>query len=152
MCSSKASASVANQARMRRHLTVTVAVAAAQVLAAAGARAQAPGTRPDVPRLTLTDAIQRALTQNPRVLVQLEELERAQAQVRQVRAAALPTLTGNGVYTRIDGPRVLTADNMPPQTLQGADAFTANISARAPLLAPQAWVQWSHARGNVRVS
>lgn len=111
----------------------------------------------DMPRLTLKQAIDRALLHNPAVLQQVEELRRAEAQVVQTRAAALPTLTGNGVYTRIDGARVLVtpATATQPETttvLQGADAVTANITAALPILAPQRWVQWAHARGNANVS
>ncbi|MCU1282134.1 MAG: outer rane efflux protein [bacterium] len=113
--------------------------------------------RAEPPRLTLKQAIDRALTQNPQVLQQVEELRRAQALAVQQRAGVLPTLTGNGVYTRIDNARTLTtpAMNGQPETtqvLQGADAVTANVVASVPLIAPQRWVQWSHARGNARVS
>jgi outer membrane protein TolC len=105
-------------------------------------------------RLTLKQAIDCALTRNPRVLEQLEELSRADAQVEEVRAGAFPTLVGNGLYTRIDGPRVIAAPGMamPPQTLQGADAVTANITATLPLVAPQRWVQWAHARAGAKVA
>jgi outer membrane protein TolC len=111
----------------------------------------------DTPKLTLKQAIERALTQNPRVLAQVEELRRAEAQTIQVRAAALPTLYGNGLYTRIDNERTLTSpatDTQPATTtvLQGADAVSANVTAAVPLLAPRAWVQWAHARGNARVN
>jgi outer membrane protein TolC len=108
-------------------------------------------------RLSLQQAIARALGNNPRVLAQLEELARAQAQVAEVRAAALPTVTVNGLYTRIDSARTLTTpamNGMPAMTttLQGADAATANLTATLPLVAPLRWVQWAHARGNARVS
>jgi outer membrane protein len=111
----------------------------------------------DAPKLTLKQAIERALTQNPNVLQQVEELRRAEAQVIETRAASLPTLTGNATYTRIDSARTLTtpAMNGQPATtteLQGADGIGANVTVGVPLIAPRSWVQWSHARGNARVS
>jgi outer membrane protein TolC len=111
----------------------------------------------ELPRLTLKDAINRALNLNPAVLVQQQEQARAESQVAQVRASALPTLTGNGIYTRIDGPRTLTTPAMngmaeTTSTLQGADAINANITLALPLLAAQRWVQWAQARANAKVA
>jgi outer membrane protein TolC len=111
----------------------------------------------EAPKLTLKQAIERALTQNPNVLQQVEELRRAEAQVIETRAASLPTLTGNGLYTRIDNARTIVTAPMNGQpamteVLQGADAIGANITVGVPLIAPKSWVQWSHARGNARVS
>ncbi|MGZ3405128.1 MAG: TolC family protein [Polyangia bacterium] len=131
-----------------RSLAIALAVAAGGVAHA------------DPPKLTLKQAIERALTQNPSVLAQVEELHRAEALTIQVRAGSLPTLTGNGVYTRIDNARTLTSPATPgpppmPETttvLQSADALSANLTLGVPLVAPRNWVQWSHARGNARVS
>ncbi len=124
----------------------------AALLCLAAAAHAAPAEPPrQLTSLTLKQAIGRALTLNPRVLQQIEELYRAEAQVEEVRATALPTLNGNGLYTRIDGARVFTSaasGSMPAmtETLQGTDAVSANLVAAVPLLAPRRWVQWAHAR------
>jgi outer membrane protein TolC len=113
------------------------------------------GTAGAQERLSLQQAIDRALHHNPRVLEQLEVLAQSRAQIEQVRAASLPTLTANGLYTRIDAPRTLTSTDQGVTTttvVQGADAASANLTAAAPLIAPQRWVQWSHARGNAAVN
>ena len=124
-------------------------VVVALVGAVGAAQAEVAPPPADVPRLTLRDAIARAIEHNPRVLSQLEELHRSQAQIEEVRAAALPTLTGNGVYTRIDAPRTTGPGGV---VIQGADSVNANIAATVPLLAPRAWVQWSQARASAQVS
>jgi outer membrane protein TolC len=129
--------------------------AAAAVALALLVASSAPAA--ELSKLTLREAIAQALARNPTVLVQLEEAARADAQVRQVRAAALPTLTGNGLYTRIDGPRTLSTpamNGMPEMTstLQGADAVTANITLAVPIVAAQRWLQWAQARANARVA
>src|ERR1700761_3440865 len=101
------------------------------LLLALTARAQAQPA--DMPRLTLREAIDRALRDNPRVLDQAQELERAHAQTEQTRAAGLPTLTGNGLYTRYS--YQLSADGI---VVQEPNAVSANITAALPLLAPRA--------------
>jgi outer membrane protein TolC len=134
-------------------LTLLVSIAAhAQSSPRAGTATRARA----LPRLSLKEAIARALTQNPTVLVQLQEQARAESQVAQVRAAALPTLTGNGLYSRIDGERTLTtpAMNGVPATTStpGADAITANVTLGVPIIAAQRWVRWAQARSNARVA
>ena len=99
------------------------------------------------PRLTLKQAIDRALTQNPRVLTQVQELARAQAQVTQVRAGALPSLTANGLYTHT--PITASANG---ELFAAPDNVTANLTASVPLVAPQRWVQLSQQKGNARVA
>jgi outer membrane protein TolC len=111
------------------------------VIGTATAHAQA-----DLPRLTLRQAIERALRDNPRVLDEVQELERARAQTQQTRSAALPTLTGNATYTRFSYAISFPTGTGGNETVQQANAFGANITAAVPLLAPKAWVKWSQAR------
>jgi outer membrane protein TolC len=101
----------------------------------------------ELPKLTLKQAIDRALTNNPRVLVQVQELARAQAQVAQVRAAALPSVTGNATYTRSPVPAMAAAAGFATP-----DNVGANLTAVVPLLAPRRWVQWSQQKGSARVA
>jgi outer membrane protein TolC len=101
-------------------------------------------------KLSLKQAIQRALAHNPRVLDQIEELYRARAQTEQVASQSLPTIYVNGTYTHLDAARTLAGT--PPQTIVPQDAVTGAATAAMPVLAPKAWVQWAHARGQARVS
>lgn len=112
----------------------------------------APQDRNDFPKLTLRQAIERALRDNPRVLDQVEELERARAQTQQTRSAALPTLFGNAAYTRYSYAISLPTGTGTSDVVQKSDAVAANITATLPLLAPRAWVRWSQARSNERLN
>ena len=66
---------------------------AALVLAAAPAFAAPPA--PPMERLTLEEAVRRAIARNPTALIAEEEIRRAEGIVKEVRAGSLPTLTAN---------------------------------------------------------
>src|SRR6266850_1960253 len=81
----------------------------------------------------------------------------------EVRAGAIPTLSGNAVYTRLDADRttaaaVVDSTTTPPtvssvsRTVQPRDSWTANLQLVVPLVAPQRWVQWGHASEQVDVA
>ncbi len=115
------------------------------LLASSVALAQpAPSDEPASLRLSLGAAVARALARNPGAAVAQAEVRRAEALVEQARAASLPTLAGNAVYTRLDGDRVLSG-----RVIAGADQLSANLTLTVPLVVPQRWAQWSHARDNV---
>ena len=100
---------------------------------------------PPGPKLTLDEAVQRALQRSPSVQVAQEEIGRAEGLLREVRSGSFPTLYGNAIYTRLDADRVTAGGvvAIPRNQLQ------ANLSLSVPLLAPQRWVQWEHAGENV---
>jgi outer membrane protein TolC len=110
-------------------------------LGPAAARAQDPE------RVTLPEAVQRALARNPTVTVALAEIDRADALVRQARAASFPTLIGNGSYTRLDHDRV--SNNF---VVDARNQYQGNLQLTVPLIAPLAWSQAWHARSNLRVA
>ncbi len=116
-------------------------------LVAPPAAAEPGAPAPAMVRLSLDDAIGRALAQNPTARIAAAEIERAEALVRQARAASLPTLTANGVYTRLDGDRVLG-----DRVLTPADTLSANAALAVPLVAPRAWARWSQAGDGVQVA
>jgi outer membrane protein TolC len=133
-----------------------VAVAAAALGLALGspARAEAPPAPPPeenasspAPRITLAQALQRALVQNVSVVVALEEIRRAEALVREARAASLPTLIGTGIYTRLDMDRQFSG-----RTILARDQLSANANLTVPLIVPQRWASWSHASTNVKTA
>ena len=100
------------------------------------------------PRLTLEEAVQRALQRSPTVEVARAGIDRAEGLLREVRAGSFPTLYGNAVYTRLDADRVTStgAIAVPKSQLQG------NLTLSVPLLAPQRWLQWDHAGEQVEVA
>jgi outer membrane protein TolC len=85
-------------------------------------------------RLTLAQAVARAQARNPTVAVARAEIARADALIKEARAAWYPTLVGNGLYTRIDHERALNG-----RVITSANAFSGNLTLTVPLLAPVGW-------------
>jgi outer membrane protein TolC len=134
---------------------IAIALTAADLLAPARARAQVQAPA----RVTLPEAVQRALARNPSVAVALAELERADALVKQARSGAYPTLIGNGSYTRLDSQRALVTPANPmtgapasERVISAKDQISANLQLTVPLVAPQAWAQVWHAGDNLHVT
>jgi len=127
---------------------------AVMLLCSAAARAQQPE------RITFPEAVQRALSRNASVRIAVQEISRAHGIMREVRAAAFPTLSANGLYTRLDADRTTSATVVDPtptvssvsRTVQPRDSWTANLQLAVPLVAPQRWVQWEHASEQVDVA
>ena len=111
-------------------------------LLAAPARAEAP-----LPTVGWQEAIDRALARNPGAVVARQEIERAEALVRQARAGWLPLLSANGLYTRRDSDRVANGAVVSP-----AGMYSGNLQLTVPLLSPQAWANSWHARDNQDVA
>jgi outer membrane protein len=107
----------------------------------------APPPAPEERVVSLADAVTHALTRNVTAVVAAEEIHRFEAIAREVRAAWLPALVGNGVYTRLDDDRKL-AD----RTIAAQDAVSANLTLTVPLVHPQRWAAWSHAKDAVDVA
>src|SRR5438270_2575581 len=123
----------------------------ALLICGAAARAQPPE------RITFPEAVQRALSRNTSVRIAVQEISRAHGILREVRAAAIPTLSANGIYTRLDADRTTTAIDPTTgapgiRTVQPRDSWTANLQLAVPLVAPQRWVQWEHASEQVDVA
>jgi len=128
------------------------------LLAAQIARAQESSEPPPVPKLqdaaadtgsayekiTMTEAVHRALLRNPSAQVAALEIDRANALLGESRSNSLPYLTANGAYTRLDNARRLGTN-----TLAAENQISANLTLAVPLLAPQRWVQWSQSKANV---
>ena len=100
-----------------------------------------PATAQDIPRVSLAEAVSRALERNPSAAVALSEVRRARAVVEETRASSLPTLFGNGFLTFLDAPRqaggVIT---------QPATGVIANATLTVPIVAAKPWMQWSESR------
>ena len=109
-----------------------IAVGLTLLCGAAGAQSS-PG---NFERLTLKESIRRALQRNPRMEVQLNEERRAKAVEEQVRSSSMPTLMGNGQYTRFDD---VNRDYVAHLT-QNQNQVWLSATAQLPVFAPQRWV------------
>jgi len=113
---------------------------------------EAPLPRPpEVPegaRVTLAQSVSIALARNPTMQTALDEIHRANALLEQARAASLPTITGSVSYVRNDHAREAATGEVTVPIGQ----FGASATLAVPLVAPRAWVQWSHADDNIDVA
>jgi outer membrane protein TolC len=108
-------------------------------------------------RLTLDAAVRRALARNPTVATAQAEVARAQALVTEARGGWLPTLVGNGAYTRLDRERHIMTKDAAGMQVQGAvishkDQFAGNLLLTVPLIAPQGWTATREAKDNERIA
>ncbi|MFZ5445871.1 MAG: TolC family protein [Myxococcota bacterium] len=83
------------------------------------------------------EAVSRALEAHPALRVVAADVARADAQLEQARAGALPTLSVNAVGTRLDADRVLN-----DRVIAGANQLGANVQLQVPLVAARSWAQW----------
>lgn len=117
---------------MRRLLTLLVFLCASRVAVAAP--------------LTFDEVISLARRQNPSAASTRAQIDRALAILRQVRGAALPSLTANASYTRLDSDRML-ADRI----LQNRDTLSANLTATLPIV-PSRLGAWKRASDQYEVA
>ncbi len=105
-------------------------------------------------RATLKEAIDRALAKNPTVAVASAELRRAAALVEQVRSAALPNAILAGQYIRYDavGNFSYPTEIGNGTVLVSPNSFVGSLQITVPIVAPTAWVAWSHARESVKAA
>lgn len=114
----------------------------APTTSASGAAAPAVATE----RVTLDQAIERALRRNPAAQSAAVALEHADALVCQARAASLLALSGNAIYTRLDHEREFAG-----RRFAARDQVNANLQLVVLLIAPGKWAQWSHAKDDAKV-
>ena len=91
-------------------------------------------------KISLTEAVRRALARNPTAAVAMQEIKRADALLVEARAVSMPSLIVNGLLTRLDANRVFGTNVISAQNQQAA-----NLLLNVPLVAPRAWTQWSEA-------
>lgn len=106
-----------------------------------------PASASAIERVSFREAVARALARGPTLAVAQADLRRARALVEQARAASLPTVALNGVYTRLDDDRVLNG-----RVITGANTFAGNLQVVLPLVAPGAWGRWSRSGDGVDVA
>jgi outer membrane protein TolC len=119
-------------------------------------------------KISLTEAVHRALGRNPTAVIAFQELQRSHALLAQARAGALPSLALNGSLIRLNADRTLTQQGQllsgqvngdtvgsftyaPPASriIAGKNQQTANLMLNVPLVAPRAWANWSEASMNI---
>jgi outer membrane protein TolC len=121
------------------HMTVQLLRALSLLLLASPALAQE--------KLTLDEAVRRAVLRNPNAIIAEQEIARARALVEEARAPSLPILSGNAAATRIDNQRELGGRVLTPREM-----LNANLTLAVPLIAPQRWLAWAHAGDQARIA
>ena len=101
--------------------------------------------------ISLEEAVKRALARNPAAEIAAEEIHRAEALAKQVRAGWLPTLSANGMYTRLDDDRRLNGEPT-GRIILAKDQLSANVQLNVPLLAPRQWVAYARSKENIDVA
>jgi outer membrane protein TolC len=96
--------------------------------------------------ITLADAVARALSRNPTTATAEQEIRRSEAVRREVEATWLPTLTGNGVYTRLDSARISGGVVAIPR-----DGLNLNLLLTVPIVSGRQWANTSEAKDNIEV-
>jgi outer membrane protein TolC len=132
-------------------------------LTAAGALPGEPQS--DVPpaneRVTLGEAVNRALKRNPNALVAKEEIDRSYGLMEEARSYALPTLYGNALYNQTHGSVSLTGPVTSPQganigtasvAYSGPHLLTGNVLLTLPVIAPTRWANWDRAGENLDIA
>jgi outer membrane protein TolC len=136
----------------------------AVVLGSSHARAQAPAIKPipviepvapeaaaNYEKISLTEAVRRALARNPTALVAREESNRAQALLLEARSGSLPSLVGSAMLLRLNANRV--ADEYGSQVVTNPmNQQSGNLLLSQPLVAPRAWTLWSEASVSLRAT
>ena len=98
-------------------------------------------------RLTLDEAVKRAVARNVSARIGQLEIARAEAVLEEARGPSMPTITGFATGTQLDSARrangVLVA---------GESTLNANVTIAMPLIAPARWVAWAHASDQAEVA
>lgn len=127
---------------MRRALLLCLA------LLAPAARARGDAAPPPSPEaIGFDQAVERAARHATSAGVAAREIARAEALLQVARAGALPVLSGNATYTRIDDARYSGQAKVAPES-----QLNANLALSAPLVAASRWYQWSHAGDQAEVA
>jgi len=123
----------------------------------------APETGQAAEKISLTEAVRRALVRNPTAVVAMQEIRRAEALLVQARAGSMPSLMANATLLRLDGDRLLTspgtaatatAPAVPPSSrnISPKNQQSANLLLNVPLVAPRSWTIWSESSANLETS
>jgi outer membrane protein TolC len=127
-------------------LTAVTALAQSQG-AAAPLRQQPAPAAPAMLRLSLDDAVRRALERNPSVALAVTNIARAEQLLQQARAVTLPFVSAGVVSNTFDASRGFNGQTFQPQT-----QLTIQADAGVPILAASQWAAVGQARDQIRVA
>jgi outer membrane protein TolC len=131
-----------------RRLAAALALAVCTIAEASRAEPEADSeATPAAPAITLEEAVRQAIAHNPTAEVAMQEILRSEALAKQVRAAWLPTLTGNGVYTRLDADRELSG-----RVILSANQLHGDLTLAVPIIAANRWAAYSHSKEGINVA
>jgi outer membrane protein len=119
------------------------------VVAVVLAVAPAAGPAPVPERLTLEEAVRRAIGRNPTALIAEQEIRRVEGFLKEAAAPSLPILTANGTATRLDSSRRLPVSGT---LISPINSRSANVTLSVPLFAPQRWLQRARAGEQVDIA
>lgn len=125
----------------------SVAALAVALVAALVSPPRVAHATPQAEGMTFGRALALARSRSMSVAVADAEIARTEALVKQARAAAFPTLTGNGVYTQLDGDRVIGE-----RVVQGASSLSLNLNVTVPIVAASRWGAWRRAEDAATVA
>jgi outer membrane protein TolC len=97
--------------------------------------------------LTLHEAVSKAQDSHPDVLQAQADVGRAEAQLLQAKATALPSANFLAQYTQFDGDRTSGGKVLLP----ASQAYAA-LGVTVPVLVPQRWATWRHAEDSAGVA
>ena len=114
---------------------------------ATNAQVPPPVTAPAMESVTLEEAVQRALKNNPTVAQAAEGILRAEALLQQARSTAMPTISTNATGVMVNEERSFDDIVVAPRM---QSTFTAQFAV--PVLAASRWAAASQARDQVGIS
>jgi outer membrane protein len=100
-------------------------------------------------KISLAEAVRRALARHPTAVIAAQEVKRSQALLAQARAGSLPSVALAGMLTRLDDDRIFSGTT---RVIAAQNQQSANLSFTVPLIAPRAWTVWSEASANVNTA
>jgi outer membrane protein TolC len=112
-------------------------------LSGPGLHAQSPAIEP----VSFDEAVRRATTANPSAVIAAANILRADALLRQARAATRPAISVEGSNVTLDDAREINGAEATPQ-----NTFSATIPLSMPLYAPVQWARRAQAQDQQRVA
>ncbi len=127
--------------------SAAAAILAALLAFAPAARGEQAATAAGPESVRFDEAVRRAVLHATISNLAGYEIRRAEGLLVETRSGALPALSGNASYTRLDAVRTFGG-----RTLAAQEQESANLSLSVPLFVPSRWYQWSHAADQVSVA
>jgi len=120
-------------------------------------RAHAPDAVTPVARhVGFREAVAQAMQRNPNAETAVHEIRRVAGIMEEVRAASLPTLGVTATYTRLNKDRTFQSTGADGGTqnaiVAGKDQENITGAINVPIIAPQAWANWSRAADQIDVA